>query len=113
AAAGADDAERPKFREKRRSSYILTGKVFCASCGGALSNIGRDYLACAAARRQEVCTNRRGLRRQALEDLVLDAMRTRLMERRWSRPSSRSSPPSGTGLRPSATPAGPGRRASS
>ena len=78
--AGADDPDRPKFWEKRRSSYILTGKVFCASCGGALSNIGRDYLACAAARRQDVCANRRGIRRQALEDLVLDAMRTRLME---------------------------------
>ena len=61
AAAGADGPDRPKFWEKRRSTYILTRKVFCAACGGALSNIGRDYLACAAARRQEVCSNRRGI----------------------------------------------------
>jgi site-specific DNA recombinase len=44
-----------------------------------MTNIGRDYLACSAARRQGVCDNRRGLRRQSLDTLVLEALRTRLM----------------------------------
>ena len=41
--------------------------------------MGRDYLACSAAKRQGVCKNRATIRRQKQDDLVLDALRTRLM----------------------------------
>ncbi|WP_428395998.1 recombinase family protein [Lichenicoccus sp.] len=79
-ASGADDPERPRFWDRRRAQHILTGKVFCGCCGGAFSNSGRDYLACNAAKKQGVCDNRRSIRRQTLDDLVLDAMRTQLMD---------------------------------
>ena len=44
-----------------------------------MSNVGRDYLACAAARKQGICTNTRGIRRHELEALVLDALPSRMM----------------------------------
>ena len=44
-----------------------------------MTNAGRDYLACATARKQGACTNGRGIRREVLETLILDALRDRLM----------------------------------
>ena len=79
AAAGADNPDRPRYWEQRRAQHVLTGKVFCGCCGGVFTNVGRDYLACSAAKRQGVCENRASIRRQKLDDLVLDALRTRLM----------------------------------
>ena len=40
---------------------------------------GKDYLACATARRQGTCTNKRSIRRQVLEALILDGLKDRLM----------------------------------
>jgi site-specific DNA recombinase len=76
---GADAPDRPRFWEKRRAQGILTSKVFCGCCGGSMSNIGQDYLACAAARKQGMCDNTRGMRREMLERLVVGALRIRLM----------------------------------
>jgi site-specific DNA recombinase len=80
AKSGANDPGRPRYWEQRRPQHLLTGKVFCGCCGGVLSSVGRDYLACAAARRQDRCDNRRGVRRQVLDDLIMTALRTRLMD---------------------------------
>jgi site-specific DNA recombinase len=77
--SGANKPDRPRFWEGRRSGHILTQKVFCGTCGGAMTNAGRDYLACATARKQGVCTNGRGIRREVLESLILDALRDRPM----------------------------------
>jgi len=38
------------FWEKRRKAYLLTGLVVCGECGPFVS-VGRDYLACSAARK--------------------------------------------------------------
>ena len=43
-------------------------------------NVGRDYLACSAARKQGVCSSTRGIRRQELDRLILDAPRDRMMD---------------------------------
>jgi DNA invertase Pin-like site-specific DNA recombinase len=79
ARSGADVPDRQRFWEKRRAQTVLTGKVFCACCGGTLAAVGRDYLACGTARRQGLCSNRGGIRRGQLEGLILEALRTRLM----------------------------------
>ena len=79
-ASGANDPQRPDFWTRRRPQHILTGKLFCGRCGGVFGNSGRDYLACDAAKKQAVCDNHRSIRRQVLEDIVLEALRTRLME---------------------------------
>lgn len=78
--SGANNPDRPRYWEKRRAHHLITGKTFCATCGGTMTNVGRDYLGCAAARRQGTCTNTTSIRRTELEALVLDALRTQLME---------------------------------
>ncbi len=79
AASGADNVDRPRYWENRRAGHLLTQKVFCGACGGVMTNIGRDYLACATARKQGLCSNGGGIRRQELEALVQDALRSRMM----------------------------------
>ena len=69
-----------QFWKHRRPRYLLTGKAFCGNCGGSLSAIGKDYLACATARNKGTCTNKRGIRREIVEDQILDALRTQLMQ---------------------------------
>jgi site-specific DNA recombinase len=78
--SGAENPDRPRYWETRRAHHVLTGKLFCGCCNGLMTNIGRDYLACSAARRQGTCDNGRGIRREVLEKLILDALRTRLMQ---------------------------------
>jgi site-specific DNA recombinase len=78
--SGAENPDRPRYWETRRPHHVLTGKAFCGCCNGVMTNIGRDYLACSAARRQGTCGNGRGIRREVLERLILDALRTRLMQ---------------------------------
>ncbi|PPQ32965.1 serine recombinase [Rhodopila globiformis] len=79
-ASGANEPDRPRYWEARRAKHLLTDKTFCGCCGGVFTNIGRDYLACSAARRQGTCANKAGIRRQHLETLILDALRTQMMD---------------------------------
>lgn len=61
AARGADALDRPRYWERRRANHLLSQKAFCGVCGGTMTNIGRDYIACSTARKQGVCTNSRGI----------------------------------------------------
>ena len=74
-----DAPDRNRFWSKRRAQHLLTGKIFCGSCGGAFAAVGKDSLACGAARKQGTCSNRTGIRRSVLDKLILDALRDRLM----------------------------------
>ncbi len=58
----------------------LTGLAFCGTCGGPLATVGRDYLACSAARKLCTCSHKQSIRRHILEDAVLDLLRRRLMQ---------------------------------
>jgi DNA invertase Pin-like site-specific DNA recombinase len=69
-----------RFWEHRRATHLLTGLVRCASCGGHFTSIGRDYLACANARKLHQCNQRKSVRRQVLENFVLDLIRDHLMQ---------------------------------
>jgi site-specific DNA recombinase len=69
-----------RFWEKRRPEHLLTGLVFCDCCGSTYAAVGRDYLACSAARKLGTCDARKGVRRAVLEDVVLDLLKTRLMQ---------------------------------
>ncbi len=69
-----------RFWEQRRAKHLLTGIATCGVCGGKLASVGRDYLACGVARRQGICHNRRGIQRGALEGIILDALKSRLMQ---------------------------------
>ena len=41
---------------------------------------GKDYMACDHARNQGTCTNKRGIKRDRIEGLVMDTLKTRLMQ---------------------------------
>ena len=45
-------ARATKFWTRRRPQHLLTGKAVCGICGGPAAPIGKDYIACSAARRQ-------------------------------------------------------------
>jgi len=50
-----------RFWEQRRAIHLLTGLVRCSSCGGLFTSVGRDYLACANARKLHQCDQRKGM----------------------------------------------------
>jgi len=76
---GVSKARATRFWEKRRAQYLVTGLVHCGSCGSRMASVGRDYLACSAARGQGTCDNRASVRRGPLEELILEGLRQRLM----------------------------------
>ena len=63
----------------RRSRHLLSGLLYCQECGSRYASIGRDYLACSAARGSGTCSNRQSIRRVALEGLIINGLRQRLM----------------------------------
>ena len=73
------NARAKRFWEGRRSRYLLSGLVYCQECGSRYASIGRDYLACSAARGSGTCSNRQSIRRAALEGLIINGLRHRLM----------------------------------
>jgi hypothetical protein len=77
---GVAKAIATEFWKQQRPRHLLTGLARCGVCGKPLAAVGRDYLACSAARRQGTCSNRRAIRRELLERTILDALRSRLMQ---------------------------------
>jgi site-specific DNA recombinase len=77
--AARDQDRGPRFWEARRPKHLLSGKVFCSVCGHTFKAAGKDYLACLAAK-DSTCRNHARVRRAALEQWVLDALGTRLMD---------------------------------
>jgi site-specific DNA recombinase len=73
------NARATRFWERRRSRHLLSGLVYCQDCGSRYASIGRDYLACSAARGSGTCSNRQSIRRVALEGLIINGLRQRLM----------------------------------
>jgi hypothetical protein len=73
------NARATRFWERRRSRHLLSGLVRCQECGSRYAAVGRDYLACSAARGGGICSNRQSIRRIVLEALILDGLRHRLM----------------------------------
>jgi hypothetical protein len=72
-------ARATRFWEHRSARHLLTGLVHCGSCGSRMASVGRDYLACSAARGRGTCTNRTSIRRGPLEELILEGLRHNLM----------------------------------
>jgi site-specific DNA recombinase len=68
-----------RFWEKKRTIHLLTGLLRCGCCGGGFAAVGKDYLACSAARKLGTCTQKRSFKRNDLEAAVLNLLRERLM----------------------------------
>ena len=65
--------------ETNRPVHLLTGLLVCGCCGGTFAAVGRDYLACSAARKLGTCAQTKPVRRAPLEETVLSMLRDRLM----------------------------------
>jgi site-specific DNA recombinase len=71
---------KSEFWKRRRPKHLLTGLVHCGECGGLMAAIGKDYLACTAARSGAGCSNRTSIRRSRIEEVVLEGLKKQLME---------------------------------
>ncbi len=69
-----------RFWEQKRKTHLLTGLLRCGCCGGGFAAVGKDYLACSAARKLGSCAQKRSFRRLDLEAAVLDLLSARLMQ---------------------------------
>ena len=79
----SDPASLPTpFWSKQRPRYLFSGLMRCGVCGGGFSKISSAHFGCSAARNKgpTVCANLRTIRRDELENTVLDALRERLMD---------------------------------
>ena len=68
------------FRERRRPKYLFSGLTKCAYCGGGYSMISADLVGCSTARNKGTCDNRTNIRRERLEERVLNALLHHLMD---------------------------------
>ena len=62
-----------------RRHFLLSGLLFCGSCGGGYTIVARDRYGCAAHRSKGTCTNTLLIGRHELEDRVLRGLKERLM----------------------------------
>lgn len=78
---GSDGSEAENhFRERRRPRYLFSGLIKCGCCGGGYSAISTDLVGCSTARNKGTCDNRINVRKDKLEERVLNALRYHLMD---------------------------------
>ncbi len=73
-------ARESRFWEHRRARHLFTGLMVCAECGGSMIAAGKDYMACDHARNQGTCSNKRGIKRNKIEEAVLVTLKSNLMQ---------------------------------
>jgi hypothetical protein len=71
--------------------YVFSGLTKCARCGGGYTMISAELIGCATSRNKGACDNRTNIRRDRLEERVLNALRYHLMSRGCSRSTAMSS----------------------
>ena len=64
----------------RRPVYLFSGLLKCSRCDGGFSMVGAKHYGCSNARNRGTCDNKLTLRRDWLEDTVLDGLKTSLMK---------------------------------
>ena len=67
------------LNDARRTRFLLSGLLVCASCGGGFTIIGKDRYGCATRRSRGTCDNGATIGRQRIETRVLGAMRGHLL----------------------------------
>ncbi len=67
--------------QSNRPQYLLSGLLKCGQCGGGYAKINATHYGCSANKNKgdTVCDNRRTIKRENLEGIVLNALRTHLM----------------------------------
>jgi site-specific DNA recombinase len=80
--AFASEYPAPGFWTKQRPRYLFSGLMRCGECGGGFSKMSAQHFGCAAARNKgpTACKNLLTIRRDVLENAVLDKLRNSLMD---------------------------------
>ena len=76
----SDQEGENHFRERRRPKFLFSGLTKCACYGGGYSMISADLIGCSTARNKGTCDNRTNIRRDRMEERVLNALRYHLMD---------------------------------
>lgn len=76
--SGLDRALNP--RDKRRPAHVFSNMLKCGCCGGGMSIIAKDRYGCSTARNKGTCDNRMTILEREIENRVLSALSTRLMD---------------------------------
>jgi hypothetical protein len=79
ASPGSQKLRRSEFWKHRRPRHLLTGLVACGECGGLMAAIGKDYLACTAARSGASRSNQKSVKHARVEEVVLEGLKAQLM----------------------------------
>jgi site-specific DNA recombinase len=66
--------------QRRRARYLLSGLTRCGVCGGGFSMISATHVGCSTARNKGTCSNRMAIKRVELEERVLGALKSKLMD---------------------------------
>jgi DNA invertase Pin-like site-specific DNA recombinase len=74
------DVRTKPFWAQQRPRFLMTGLAKCGECGSSYVKISANLFGCAAARNRGTCSNRLNIRVETLEELILDGLRTQLME---------------------------------
>ena len=76
---GAQAGDNPGKRMARghRPKRLLAGLLFCPDCGGRM-NVNGKYYSCRTHKTGGLCPNRRAVRADRLEQLVIDLLKTEL-----------------------------------
>ncbi|TPD59241.1 recombinase family protein [Emcibacter nanhaiensis] len=64
----------------KRPQYLFSGLLKCGTCGGGFSMFSKTHLACSNRRNKGTCDNKHSIRRDHLEEVVLDGLKNHLME---------------------------------
>lgn len=78
---GELDKKAPGLWRRNRPQYLLSGLAKCGVCGGGYAKINATQYGCATAKNkgEAYCTNRKTIKREALEEFVLSGLQSRLM----------------------------------
>ena len=80
--SGDCETDSAPFWSKQRPRYLFSGLMRCGVCGGGFSKISQLHFGCSTSRNkgETACNNRIGIRRDILEQTVLEGLRERLMD---------------------------------
>ncbi len=76
---GAYNKKDRPLHSKNRPTYLLSHLIKCGCCGGGFAMHNKTHLSCSTAKNKGTCSNKRTIRREDLEEMVLNALRKNLM----------------------------------
>jgi site-specific DNA recombinase len=76
---GENKKKKTEYWGKRRPSNLLSYLLKCGVCEGGFCKSSKTHYSCSTARNKGTCSNRMTIRQDVLEEAVLKALRTHLM----------------------------------